>query len=105
MAISFVSAGSPSIAPTPQSNAGVDAKIRSLEQKLQQLNREREQAAQHGDVKEKGKIKQEIQKIEEQIARLKQQTGDEENESRRRLLRTGKDEYIPEGEWESAKHH
>ena len=75
MGISSIGANSLPPASGPQSRGGADAEIRALEQKLRQLNTEREKAVQRRDMDEKEKLEKQIREIEKQIERLKQQAG------------------------------
>ena len=85
MNIPAISSGYPSTNTRPNQSAGADAKIKSLEQKLQKLNVERQKAVQRKDEEQKEKIEKKIQEIEKQIQQLRQQ---EEN----RTQEAGNDE-------------
>jgi chromosome segregation ATPase len=71
--IPAISSGYPSTDTRPNQSFGVDAKIKSLEQKLQKLNTARQKAIQRKDEEEKKKIEKQIQEIENQIQQLRQQ--------------------------------
>lgn len=72
MDIPAISSGSPSANTRPNQSAGADAKIKSLEQRLQKLNAERQKAVLRKDEEQKKKIGKQIQEIEEQIRQLRQ---------------------------------
>ena len=62
-------------------NSGADAKITSLEQKLQKLTTERQRAVQHKDEEQKKKIEKQIQEIKQQIQQLRQHTQEKTEEA------------------------
>lgn len=85
MDIPVISSSYPSTNTQPNQSAGVDAKIKSLEQQLQKLKGERQKAVQRKDEEQKKKIEKQIQKIEKQIQQLRQQ-------EKKRTQETGNDE-------------
>ena len=72
--------GSSNLYSSPKLNQGTgdDAKIRSLEQKLQKLNAEHQKAVQRKDEEQKNKIEKQIQEIQKQIQQLLQQEKERE---------------------------
>ncbi|MCI8940990.1 MAG: hypothetical protein HFH12_13555 [Dorea sp.] len=86
MNIPAISSGYPSTDTRPNQSFGIDAKIKSLEQRLQKLNTARQKAIQRKDEEQKKKIEKQIQEIENQIQQLRQQ-------KKERTKETGNDEF------------
>ena len=72
MEISSIGTGGLSASPPARQGGGDDARLRSLEQRLQQLSAEREKAVQRGDRKAKEKLERQIRALEKQIQQLRQ---------------------------------
>lgn len=73
MSINGINSSYPPGGSSPNQNSGTDAKIRSLEQKLQKLNTEKGKAVQQKNEELKRKLEKQIQEIEKQIQQLRQQ--------------------------------
>lgn len=72
MQIGNIAEGSPNISmPT---NTDIDSKIKALEQKIQQLNVDKQKAKQKKDVETERKIEKQIQQLQQRIEQLRRQS-------------------------------
>lgn len=85
MNISGISPSQPPVnSQKPPEGAGeIESKIKALEQKIHELDAEKQKAAQSGDKERGKKLEQQIQEIRKEIERLRSQEKNRQEESAR----------------------
>ncbi len=79
MGLSGMSFGTPSV-DMSNFSGGDDSRIKSLEQKLQRLNKEKRKAAENNDVEKEKKLEKQIEQVKKQIDQLKRKKQKEKKE-------------------------